>query len=93
MTSIWLSAVPRWQSDILGRALLLSSSGAGEPVASAADLVLLKLYAGGTQDCWDVEQMLAIAGPGVAQDVAAEIQRLPKAAQLLWERLRSQPPG
>jgi hypothetical protein len=79
-----------WQRDILARARPLSSSGADEPVASVADLILLKLYAGGSQDCWDIEQLLAIAGPDVSEDVASEIPRLPKAAQLLWERLRTE---
>jgi len=36
-------------------------------VATAADFGLLKLYASGTQDAWDVEQLLA--GPGRAAPI------------------------
>ena len=29
------------------------------PIVTPADLILLKLYAGGSQDHWDIEQLLA----------------------------------
>src|SRR6059036_2303956 len=58
------------------------------PVATAADLVLLKLYAGGPQDAWDVEQLLA--GPGRAALVAevdAALGTPPEDSRRLWARI------
>src|SRR5919106_5895381 len=43
-----------WQRRILERA----EPSADFPVVRAADLILLKLYAGGPQDAWDVQQLL-----------------------------------
>lgn len=68
-----------WQDAILARAT---------PVRiGAADLVLLKLYAGGTQDKWDIEQLLAAdSGGAVRADVDARLQALPPAARTLWAK-------
>lgn len=59
------------------------------PVVTRADLILLKLYAGGTQDAWDVEQLLDadVAREAVAA-VDARVPSLPAEAQALWQRLR-----
>ena len=62
--------------------------GAQLPTAQARDLVLLKLFAGGAQDAWDVAQLLA--GPDrdtlVAQ-VSAEVDVLPARCRRLWEQV------
>ncbi|MEZ5316216.1 MAG: hypothetical protein R2752_02335 [Vicinamibacterales bacterium] len=42
-----------WQAAVIARADRLTYADQSLPVISAADLVLLKLYAGGTQDRWD----------------------------------------
>jgi hypothetical protein len=42
----------------------------GPPIVRAADLVLLKLYAGGSQDLWDVRELLRLPG---GDDLAAEV--------------------
>jgi hypothetical protein len=77
-----------WQSDVVARATPMAIAGALLPVVTAADLVLLKLYAGGSQDCWDIEQLLADAdAPAIASEVDARIAALPAAAGELWRRL------
>jgi len=42
-----------WQARVLERASPSKIEEVSVPVATAADLVLLKLYAGGPQDAWD----------------------------------------
>jgi hypothetical protein len=83
-----------WQAQIVQRSRLAAIEGVDVPVASAADLILLKLYAGGPQDAWDIEQL--IAGPGGATLIAeaeARLEALPAECRRLWERIRgSEPP-
>ena len=77
-----------WQADALTRAGEREIDGVRVPVVAAADLVLLKLYAGGSQDMWDIEQLLA--GPGRAALVAgveAALHSLPEEARRLWARI------
>jgi hypothetical protein len=47
----------RWQARAIERA---ERSAHGPPIVAARDLVLLKLYAGGTQDLWDVRALLEL---------------------------------
>jgi hypothetical protein len=78
-----------WQADVAQRSRPAAIEGVDVPVAAPADLILLKLYAGGPQDAWDIEQL--IAGPGrttVARDVDAVIEALPAECRRLWERIR-----
>lgn len=78
-----------WQAEIARRAIRASIAGASVPVAVPADLILLKLYAGGPQDAWDVQQLLASA-PAVAA-LEAEVERglvdLPADAVALWREI------
>lgn len=76
-----------WQEDVLARAVLIG--GRGLPIAEAADLVLLKLYAGGSQDRWDIEQLLALDdGVEIARKVETRIAALPVRSRKLWLTLR-----
>lgn len=78
-----------WQSDILRRTRMAPIEGVELPVAAPADLILLKLYAGGPQDAWDIEQLLA--GPeriAATAEVEATLAALPVECQRLWERIR-----
>lgn len=76
-----------WQDDVLARAVLMR--GEGLPIAEAADLVLLKLYAGGSQDRWDIEQVLALAsGAEIARKVEERAVVLPARSRKLWLTLR-----
>jgi hypothetical protein len=71
--------------------------GAGEvlvettelPVVNAAGLILLKLFAGGSQDRWDIEQLLAASTGGeLAHVVEERVKDLPRDAQRLWDDLK-----
>jgi hypothetical protein len=73
-----------WQARILERA---------EPVGEllvvrAADLILLKLYAGGPQDAWDVQQLLARPFRGdLVLEVESRLSDLPAQSQNLWKKI------
>jgi hypothetical protein len=82
-----------WQREVLARASSKRIGDAEVPVVGAADLVLLKLFAGGPQDAWDVDQLL-----DVDRSLAAEVERrlplLPAECAALWRRiLASRVPG
>ena len=80
----------RWQQDIIRRARPIDVAGMTIPVVDVTGLILLKLYAGGSQDAWDVEQLLASTDRAAAvTTVDALIHELPHGAQTLWQRLRA----
>ena len=82
----------RWQRRVLERAQPVVIGGTSLPTALAPDLVLLKLYAGGSQDAWDIEQLLA--GPDrdvLVTAVAADIDDLPARCRRLWKRILDPP--
>ena len=56
------------------------------PVARAADLILLKLYAGGPQDVWDIDQLLDVDGT-LAAEVEAGLRWLPAECASLWRSI------
>jgi hypothetical protein len=77
-----------WQAGILQRAAPRSIDGTVVPVASNGDLVVLKLYAGGPQDAWDIEQLLTAGDrPALTRHVESLLPELPEHAQRLWARL------
>lgn len=75
-----------WQSAIIDRSPELSVLGANVRVATAPDVVLLKLYAGGPQDAWDILQLLD-AVPGIEADVTRGLVGLPHDATRFWQRI------
>lgn len=80
-----------WLEGVVKRAEPFSVLDARVPVVRAADLVLLKLHAGGTQDLWDVKQLLdADAEGALADDVASRLPEVPRGAAIHWRRLRGQ---
>jgi predicted nucleotidyltransferase len=78
-----------WQARIVLRATEATIDGERVPVARLADLILLKLYAGGAQDAWDVQQLLE-AGDRIAliAEIDGTLPELPPEARRLWERMR-----
>lgn len=79
---------PRWHAEVIERAVTARVEGVEVPAARAADLILLKLYAGGPQDAWDITQLLS-AGGGVAlaAEVEGRLRDLPPDARGLWARI------
>jgi len=77
-----------WQVEILARAEPQMLLGVLVPVVRAADLILLKLYAGGPQDRWDIVQLLSTEErAGLVAEVQVALPQLPDDCRLLWERI------
>ena len=77
-----------WQARAVARA---EPSAAGPPVVTAADLVLLKLYAGGAQDHWDVRELLRQPdAEHLAAQVEAALRGLPRSLHDAWDDFRRQ---
>jgi hypothetical protein len=78
-----------WQTEICRRARVNEVAGVRLPVADAADIVLLKLYAGGIQDRWDIVQLVA-ANPEIREIVDSRLRALPESLRTAWRRLTSE---
>lgn len=77
-----------WQAGILARARETPVEGAVVPVAGRADLILLKLYAGGPQDAWDVAQLLDCPErTALTAEVERALDALPPESRRLWTRI------
>ena len=78
----------RWQQRVIERARPAAVAGTALPAASAPDLVLLKLFAGGAQDAWDIQQLLAGEDrEALIAAVNAELGELPARCAALWRRI------
>lgn len=74
-----------WQLPILEAA---ESHGGEIPVVTAPHLILLKLYAGGPQDAWDIQQLLGTEDrPQLIAEVERDLGHLPPEPRALWERI------
>jgi len=78
-----------WQTAGVDAATPSQVLGVSVRVVDVPSLILLKLYAGGPQDLWDVEQLMAFAGTDVVRAVDAVIAQLPTQSRRLWEPFRS----
>ena len=78
-----------WQERIIEEAASGFVAGMDLPVASLVGLILLKLYAGGPQDCWDIKQLRRRAGDPdkLEREISERVLNLPVRAQKLWEAL------
>ncbi|HEX6899975.1 MAG TPA: nucleotidyltransferase [Thermoanaerobaculia bacterium] len=77
-----------WQREILEKSRQALFAGLEIPVLEAVELILLKLYAGGHQDAWDIQQLLT--GPDretLIAGVEQELPRLPKECSNFWRRI------
>lgn len=77
-----------WQRALVDEAETIETADGRMRVVSAAGLVLLKLYAGGPQDLWDIEQLRAVASAQLDADVDARVSVLPPDAQAAWTRVK-----
>lgn len=75
-----------WQARAVDRA----RAGVGPaPVVEPCDLVLLKLYAGGPLDLWDIRELLALPNSTtLAAEVEAELARMPAEMRERWLEAR-----
>jgi hypothetical protein len=77
-----------WQADLIARCRPHRLGSVEVPVASPADLILLKLFAGGGQDLRDVRSLLETGDrEAIEAAVAAELGRLPATAREAWASL------
>ena len=82
----------KWQQALVARAETLRFGDTQLPVAQKPDLVLLKLFAGGPQDMWDIYALIE-SDSTLAAQVDPLIHDLPSDAQQLWQKLlRDLPP-
>jgi predicted nucleotidyltransferase len=81
-----------WQGEIVARARPIRLGGVDVPLAGAADLVLLKLYAGGPQDAADVRLILGASDPAaVRAEVESRLPALPPESVALWRTIADPP--
>ena len=82
----------RWQREVLDRAEPLPFEGSIVPVPRLADLLLLKLFAGGYEDRMDIHRVLA--GPdreALIVEVETRLEDLPGDARALWREIVAAP--
>ena len=79
----------RWQQRLLERAEPAVVGGAITlPTAQPRDLVLLKLFAGGPQDLWDIQQLVAgVDSETLVRAVSDDVSQLPARCRRQWIRL------
>jgi hypothetical protein len=83
----------RWQERIAASAIEGLIEGVPVPVARPSDLVLLKLYAGGPQDAWDIAQLITAPGASsIIDEVEHRLEALPLPCRQLWARIRAPGP-
>jgi len=76
-----------WQAEVVNRAV---RAGRSPAVVRPPDLVLLKLYAGGDQDLWDIRALLDLPGAEAwGVEVEAALASLPDAMRRRWTAVRS----
>jgi hypothetical protein len=77
-----------WLDGVVARRFAVPMAGRDVYCATAADLVLLKLYSGGLQDRWDIQMLLETVGKaGLAEDVESRLSQLPSYAGALWQTI------
>lgn len=79
----------KWEQEVIERSERMSAFGEAVPVATAPDLVLLKLAAGGYKDLADAASLLSL-GPRdeIVAQIDGRISALPAEAQAEWLKLR-----
>jgi len=77
-----------WQTLIIERPESAIFEGLELPVAGKADLILLKLYAGGPQDLWDIRQLLDSEGSETLRlEVERALQEAPPSLRTIWSKV------
>lgn len=80
----------KWQAEIISRAERMDVDRAMVPVPTIADLIILKLYAGGYQDLADVSALLTIGDrDATVREVTERIASAGKDASRVWKKIVS----
>lgn len=79
-----------WEREILETAEERTLGNTSVKVASPADLVLLKLHAGGPKDAWDIRALLDShpQSTAIRDEVDRRVIRLTSESRRLWEQIR-----
>ena len=79
-----------WVRAILEGTTAFAFAGTDVAVASASSLVLLKLYAGGPKDAWDIRALLESQDEpdALRADVDERVESMPAECRRLWAQLR-----
>jgi hypothetical protein len=81
-----------WQRRVIEQARPISFEDVTAPVVARSGLILLKLYAGGSQDAWDILQLLDTPeGVSSIADVERILPELPRDAADLWRQIKTRP--
>ena len=78
----------KWEQQVIERSEWVHSAAGYLPTVTTADLILLKLAAGGGQDAWDVGRLLKVVSDDVVAAVEERLSDLQQDARDLWQRLR-----
>lgn len=85
-----------WQAQALDATIETEIQGVAVPVVGRGELILLKLYAAGPQDAWDIEQLLdsaeRMAMVALMEEIDRRIGDLPEDSGRLWHRIRERRP-
>jgi hypothetical protein len=77
----------QWQTRAVSRAEQLAD---GRRVVLARDLILLKLYAGGAQDFWDVRELLKHSDASLAGEVESDVAEMPAEFHRRWQSIATE---
>ncbi len=79
-----------WQERILSEASRRKVADVEVPVVDEVGLVLLKIYAGGPQDRWDIEQLMANSRnrEKTTELIDERVADLPPRCRRLWDRVK-----
>ena len=78
----------RWQRRAVERARPAAVGAQTLPVVTRSDLVLLKLYAGGPQDKWDVHQLLGCDDrDALIREIERDLSDLPETSTEGWRQI------
>ena len=80
-----------WEAQILARRVSVTVQQQSLPTVDRADLVLLKLFAGGPQDLLDVRLLLAADTGNLRSEVEKRLADLPVETRRLWEQMCAEP--
>ncbi len=78
-----------WQRRAIERSEPRLLQGARVPIVRAADLVLLKLYAAGPQDLWDIQRLLDAAPEreSLLAEVESGLAEVGESARAAWRQV------